>query len=84
MFYEPSRHFLYSAYKLIVEHSDSVGTKKAGEATAFVVGVGNCFPWIVTNRHVIDLDYKQPSPKYKDFTLSKLLSLGRRADDSTY
>ena len=72
MFHEPSVEFLYSAYKIEVEHTDNVGTVKSGIATGFVLEVAKGIPWIITNRHVVDLDYKQKTSKYKDFKLSHL------------
>ncbi|WP_411358652.1 trypsin-like peptidase domain-containing protein [Pseudidiomarina salilacus] len=84
MFHEPPKQFLYSAYKLEVEFQDDCGTIKTGTATAFILEVAESTPWIVTNRHVIDLNYKQDSAKYKNFKLVKLSMTGRRADDSVY
>lgn len=84
MFHEPSKQFLYSAYKVEIEFSDEYGAKKSGVATAFVLEIENGMPWIVTNRHVVDLNYRQPSAKYKNFQLAKLFMTGRRADDSAY
>jgi len=84
MFHEPPLQFLYSAYRVETEHRDSVGTVKSGSATAFVLEVGPKVPWIVTNRHVVDLDYRQPCAKYKNFTLSAFTITGRRSDDSSY
>jgi hypothetical protein len=84
MFHEPPKEFLYSAYKVEATHSDSIGTNKSGVATAFVLEIAKGDPWIVTNRHVVDLNYRQPTLKYKDFKLSKLQITGRRADDTVY
>ncbi|RIV23834.1 serine protease [Fibrisoma montanum] len=83
MFHEPPKNFLYSAYKIEVEHSDGAKSK-SGVATGFVLEIAERVPWIITNRHVIDIDYKQVTPKFKDFKLSKLSITGRRADDSEY
>lgn len=83
MFHEPSKQFLYSAYKLHVEHSDGMKTLP-GTATGFILEIGSGVPWIITNRHVIDLDYKKPTAKYKDFKLSKFIITGRRSDDTEY
>ena len=83
MFHEPPKQLLYSAYLVETEHRDSQGTVKTGMASAFVLTVGKV-SWLVTNRHVLDLDYRKKIAKYKDFTLTKLHITGRRADDSTY
>lgn len=84
MFHEPPAHFLYSAYRLDVEHRDSIGTSKTGSATAFVLATQPGTPWLVTNRHVIDLRYRETSAKYDDFSLTALSITGRRSDDSSY
>ncbi|MEJ8841499.1 trypsin-like peptidase domain-containing protein [Lacibacter sp. H375] len=83
MFHEPSIHFLYSSYKIQVEHTDGYKVK-TGTATAFLLEIGKNFPWIITNRHVVDLDYNQPTAQYKDFKLSKFQITGRKPDDSEY
>lgn len=83
MFHEPSKNFLYSAYKITTEHSDGHKTK-TGTATGFILDIGNKRPYIITNRHVIDIDYNKPTPKYKDFKLTKLEITGRNSDDIEY
>lgn len=84
MFHEPSRQFLYSSYQVEVTHVDPQGTVKSGVATGFVVEGNPHVPWFVTNRHVIDLDFRQPTAKYKDFGLKNFAITGRRAHDSCY
>lgn len=84
MFHEPDKNFLYSSYMVETEHRDTRGTIKTGRASAFLLEVGKGMPWLVTNRHVLDLDYRQRIAKYKDFSLTQLRVTGRRADDSTY
>jgi hypothetical protein len=83
MFHEPPKDFLYVSYKTEVDHLDNHGTLKSGIATAFILEI-NGIPWIVTNRHVIDLDYRQQTARYKNFALNNFLLTGRRPDDSTY
>lgn len=82
MFQEPPDHFLYSAYKINLEHSDGHKTIY-GVATGFVLTIEG-FPWIITNRHVIDRDYKQETPKFKNFKLSKFIITGRDPADKEY
>jgi hypothetical protein len=84
MFHEPPKQFLYSAYKVEVEFDNGCGTTKSGVATAFLLEVTNGTPWIVTNRHVVDINYRKPNDKYRDFRLTKLSITGRRADGSVY
>lgn len=62
---------------------DSTGTVKTVTGTAFLLGAGER-PILVTNRHVVDLDYGVPDSRYKDFRLSKLVLHGRSADDSRF
>lgn len=84
MFHEPPEVFLYTSYSINTQFAHSDGTMIAGSATGFILEVAPKDPWIVTNRHVIDIDYRQPTPKYKDFRLSHLSITGRRPDDSVY
>lgn len=84
MFHEPPPQFLYASYRVETTHVDSQGTGKSGVATGFVVEGKPKVPWFVTNRHVVDLDFRQPTPKYRDFKLRDFAITGRRADDSIY
>ncbi len=84
MFHEPPKQFLYSAYRVETEHACPCGTTKSGSATAFILEASPKTPWIVTNRHVMDLDYRHPTSKYKDFSLLNFSITGRRPDDSSY
>jgi hypothetical protein len=84
MFSNPLPEFLYSAYKVVTHFADDMGTLKSIQGTGFVIAVGSGDLAIVTNRHVIDLDYKEPTAKYKNFTLRSIVVTGRRADDSLY
>ena len=70
MYAPPPRQLLYLAYKLEVEFTDSTGTVKAGVGTAFLLSAGDR-PILVTNRHVVDLDYNASDARYKDFRLTK-------------
>jgi len=79
----PPNNFLYSAYKIEAVYSD--GVKSIGrKATGFILEISNNKPWIITNRHVIDLNYKEPTQKYFGFKLIDLLISGRYPDDTTY
>lgn len=83
MFGEPGEQFLYSAYKIHTEYSDGYKTIK-GIATGFILEIAKGIPWLVTNRHAVDLDYKKRNSEYKDFKLSNLTITGRKADDTEY
>lgn len=84
MFSDLPKQFLYSAYKVVATFADDVGTTKSVQGTAFVVGVGSDGFALVTNRHVLDLSYKEISGKYKRFQLRRVLVTGRRDNDSIY
>jgi hypothetical protein len=84
MFGHPTKEFIYSAYRVETLHHDNVGTKKLGTASAFLLGASTGQLWVVTNRHVLDLNYRETTGKYKEFSLAELRVSGRRADDSTY
>jgi hypothetical protein len=84
MFGNPPKQFLYSAYKIVTHFCDDLGSSKSVQGTAFVIAINSDEFAIVTNRHVVDIDYKQSSSKYKDFNLSSIVVSGRRDDDSLY
>tara|TARA_R110002096_G_scaffold288403_5_gene482149 strand:- start:620 stop:1381 length:762 start_codon:yes stop_codon:yes gene_type:complete len=83
MFHPPQDEFFYLSYLVTATFSDDLGKKIEKLATAFVLSVGDD-PWIITNRHVIDLNYRQSSPKYRDFSLESISLTGRKPDDSIY
>ncbi|KKM01542.1 hypothetical protein LCGC14_1793380 [marine sediment metagenome] len=83
MYYIPPENFLYSAYKIKTKHSDGQKVLE-GTATAFLLDIGSGIAWIITNRHVLDIDYKKSTPKYKDFKLVSLELTGRKPDDTEY
>ena len=84
MYHQLPVNFLYSAYFLQTKFSSSDGTSKEGTGTGFVISAKDNLPIIITNRHVLDIDYRQPTAKYKDFKLKELFMTGRRSDDTTY
>jgi len=84
MYHQPPANFLYSAYLIETKFFSPDGTPKEGVGTGFVLAVKENLPIIVTNRHIIDIDYREPTAKYKDFELRELSITGRRADDTSY
>lgn len=85
MFVNPDRRFLYSAYKIVTQFVDDIGsTPISVQGTAFVIALGAGELAIVTNRHVIDADYKRLTPEYKYFKPASITITGRRDDDSLY
>jgi hypothetical protein len=84
MFHEPAENFLYTAYKIELEYHDDLGNLKSGIATAFILDIGSYAPFIVTNRHVIDFNYRSKTSGDNNYILHKFLMTGRRPDDTIY
>ncbi len=83
MFHEPVNEFLYSAYRINTEFTDQ--SKKLNFiATGFILEIAPGVAWIITNRHVVDIDYKKTTTKQKDFKLSSFIITGRKEDDTEY
>jgi len=74
--------FLYSACRVEVGFSDSNGKTITGSGTAFFAKNKTGDICLVTNRHVLDIDYKKATPKYKDFKLSSLVIHVKNKDAS--
>jgi Trypsin-like peptidase domain len=83
MYAPPPRQLLYLAYKIEVKFINSTGGDKTSIGTAFILAAGDRVI-LVTNRHVVDLDYNAPDSRYKDFRFLKLVLHGRSVDDSRY
>lgn len=75
--------FLYSAIKIDVTFEDLTKKTKTGSGTAFFVKNSKGETSLITNRHVIDLDYKQKTAKYKDFKLIKIILTVKEIDENT-
>ncbi|MEO8087882.1 MAG: serine protease [Bacteroidota bacterium] len=80
MYHSLRNEFLYSAYKIEAHYKDTSGKELSGAGTCFFVRNKQNEICLVTNRHVIDLDFKQPTPKYKDFKLSKVIIEGKKTN----
>ncbi len=79
MFHGLSNDFLYSAFKIDTTYKNSIDGKEiTGSGTAFFVRVAEN-PYLVTNRHNLDLEYKDP--KYKGFSLQSISLIGRFSGD---
>lgn len=64
MFHEPPDNFLYSAYRINVQHADDIGNTCSGDATGFIIEVSPGIGWLVTNRHVMQhIDQARKSAK---------------------
>lgn len=78
-----SNAFLYSAYRIEVEFTNqSIGKTLTGHGTAFFV-FDDKKVHLVTNRHVVDLNYKELTGKYRDFQLSRVYVSGKTNDPTT-
>ncbi len=75
--------FLCAACKIEVHFEDDLKTRKAGSGTAFFVKNSKGEICLITNRHVIDLDYKQPTAKYKNFKLVQVIVHNKEKDKAT-
>lgn len=84
MFSDLPKNFLYVSYKVVATFADDIGTNKSVQGTAFAVAIGPEGFALITNRHVVDLSYKEATGKYKNFRLNRILVTGRRDDDSIY
>jgi hypothetical protein len=78
-----SNDFLCAACKIEVYFEDDLKTKKSGSGTAFIVKKTNGEICLLTNRHVVDLDYKKPTAKYKNFKLVKVVIHNKKKDKTT-
>jgi len=83
MFHLPIKEFFYSSYRIHTEFSDETKTLK-GAGTGFVLEIAPGVAWIITNRHVIDIDYRRKDAKYKNFKLSQFIITGRDPNDQEY
>jgi hypothetical protein len=83
MFHELNEKFIYAAHKLTIKFSDG-NKEKIITGTGFIIGIGNNIPYLVTNRHLIDLDYNNKTSDYKYYTRISIEVSGRRPDDTEY
>jgi hypothetical protein len=89
MYHGLTNDFLYSAHKLSVIFGDESGNDKnevVREGTGFFVGDKNNRNkfFLITNRHVLDINYKSESLKYKDFKVKFIIVQGRSHDDCPF
>lgn len=83
MNYGLSNDHLCSASRIETHFEDDIGTRKAGAGTAFLVKIKKGEICLVTNRHVVDLDYNHKTPKYKNFKLKQVLLHNNEKDTQT-
>jgi hypothetical protein len=64
-----SNDFLYSACKIICSFENDIGDVKSVSGTSFFVLNSDNTLSLITNRHCIDLDYKQKDNRYAKYKL---------------
>lgn len=78
MYHGLSNQFLYSAYMITATFVDEIGNVKAGTGTCFFVKNKNDTLCLVTNRHVLDISYKNGDELLKKYSLKKINISGKR------
>ena len=73
--------FLYAAYRLSSTFADAAGNNITCTGTGFWVKTGDDKLVLVTNRHILDIEFA--NPKYAGFTLQKLHVSGKSKDPSS-
>lgn len=74
---------LYSACRVDVGFTDDLGKTRNGSGTAFFIKNAKGDICLITNRHVVDIDYKEKTAKYKDFKLTSIVVHVKDVDPST-
>lgn len=80
MYHGLNNDFLYSAYQILSTFQDDVGKDKTIAATTFFVLNKDRKICLVTNRHMVDLNYQPRSSKYIKFRLKRIIIRGKRQD----
>ncbi|WP_334051541.1 serine protease [Burkholderia cepacia] len=81
----PPRDLIYAACQIGVQLESPKGqVHDVGTGTGFVVTDNEGRPWVVTNRHVLDPDFRQPAAKYLGYKLCSIALFGRRDDGSVF
>jgi len=83
MFHRPPENFLYCAYQIKTKYSDGINFVERA-ATCFILEIGTGIPYIITNRHVMDINYNKLATKYKDYKLISIQITGRKPSDIAY
>ena len=79
-----SNDVLYAASKIQVEFIDDLNALKIVGGTAFFVMNKKKELCLITNRHVIDLNYKQQTSKYKNYKISKVIVNNKIHDNNNH
>ena len=75
--------FLCAACKIEAHFEDDLKTSKGISGTAFFVKNAKGEICLLTNRHVVDLDYKQKTAKYKNFKLTRVVVYNKEKNKIT-
>lgn len=78
MFHGLDNRYLYSVHHLSCTFANTAGAQLTCAGTGFWVPNAASKPSLVTNRHVLDLEYADP--KYAGYTLQQLVVSGKAAD----
>ncbi|MCA5005825.1 hypothetical protein [Sphingobacterium bovistauri] len=69
---------LYCAWRIKTTFKDDLGKTLNGSGTCFFVKNSMDEVCLVTNRHLIDVDYKKPNSDYKEFKLITIEAFGKK------
>jgi hypothetical protein len=84
MFHGLDNSFLYTAYRIETEFQNCQGLTRVFFGTAFFLRNKNDHLCLITNRHVVDLQYRPEDPtKYIGYKLSKITIRGKGKDPSS-
>ena len=75
--------FLFAACKIDVHFEDDLKKSKTISGTAFFVTNSKGELCLITNRHIVDLDYKQLNSKYKNFKLIQIVVYSKKFNNNT-
>lgn len=77
MYHGLTNSFLYSAYKISVVFRDDIGNSESRKGTCFFVINKDGIMCLVTNRHMLDLSYKNTDESYRIFHVSSITISGK-------
>jgi hypothetical protein len=80
MYHGLSNSFLYSAYQALCTFEDDIRKEKTITGTAFFILNGCGKVCLITNRHIVDLNYKARNGKYVKFALKQVVVRGKAKD----
>ena len=78
MFSRIPENRLYCAWRIKTTFQNDLGKKIEGHGTCFFVHNSHKEECLVTNRHIIDLNYKSQDRKYKGFNLVQIEVFGKK------